>query len=356
MGIEIMPYGFTTELDLPDVRFREAREKPFDIYGACATEEDGLYRRVPSAVAKATSKAVAGHATATTGIRVRFCTDSTYVAIHAVMPAMSFMYQTARIASAGFDLYEKEGDRYYFYNSFRPGTGAGKGYENVIRFPTRRLRQLMIHFPLYSKVEKLYIGLEKDAVVDHGAKYRYDKPVVIYGSSIVHGGCASRPGNTYPALLSRDWDCDFINLGFAGAAKGEDAIRNYIASLDMSVFVLDYDHNAPNADHLRATYGPIYRAVRAAHPNLPIIMVTAPISQGYYHNNSPRHNNNRAAIYETYAIARAEGDANVRFIDGDSLFQGRHHDQYTVDGTHPTDAGFILMAEKIGLAVGAFLK
>ena len=87
----IQPYGFTTKLELEDVRFREVREKPFDIYGLYDSHSEGVFRRLPEDVAKATSSAVAGLAKNTAGGRVRFCTDSEYVAIHAIMPQMGAM-------------------------------------------------------------------------------------------------------------------------------------------------------------------------------------------------------------------------------------------------------------------------
>ncbi|MBE6560713.1 MAG: hypothetical protein E7662_06280 [Ruminococcaceae bacterium] len=356
----IQPYGFTTKLELEDVRFREVREEPFDIYGLYDARSEGVFRRLPEDVAKATSPAVAGLSVHTAGGRIRFCTDSEYVAIHAVMPVMGAMSHFAFTGSAGFDLYIWEGSRYYFFNSFRPGIDpSAKMMENIVHLPGRKLRQIMIHFPLYSSVEKLYIGLQEDAIVDHGLRYRFDKPVVYYGSSITQGGCASRPGTSYQSIISIDRDCDFINLGFSGSARAEPAIRQYIASLDMSVFVLDYDHNAPTMEHLRDTHETFYREVRAAHPDLPIVFVTAPETQWYLQmdaERAQRHVIGREIIFETYMKAFHEGDLNVRFIDGDTLFEGNHHDICTVDGCHPTDAGFLRMADKIGHVVGSLLR
>jgi len=357
MGVIIEPYGFTTNLELENARWREIREKPFDIYGLYQPHSDGQFRRLPADVAEATSRAVTGLAKATAGARIRFCTDSDFIALHAEMLTMNHMDLMARTGSAGFDLYVKEGARYYFYGIFRPGAGSEdfKGLEQVVRFPDRRPRQILIHFPLYSQVDKVYIGVGEDAMLDHGERYRFDKPVVYYGSSITMGGCVSRPGNTYEAIIGMEYDCDYVNLGFAGAAKGEDAIRDYIASMDMSVFVMDYDHNAPTTEHLIETYEPFYRAVRAAHPDMPIIMVTAPDTHQYIHGATGR-DARRAVIYGVYEKALAEGDRNVRFIDGDSLFEGKHHDICTVDGCHPTDAGAIRMAERIGHVLGSVLN
>jgi hypothetical protein len=128
------------------------------------------------------------------------------------------------------------------------------GYESVIRFETRRKREITINFPLYSSVSALYIGLEENAVVEPSAGYKNKKPMVFYGSSITQGACASRPGNSYANIVSRTLGIDHINLGFSGNAKGEQTMADYIASLDMSVFVYDYDYNAPDPEHLQNTH------------------------------------------------------------------------------------------------------
>ena len=97
----------------------------------------------------------------------------------------------------------------------------------------------MIHFPLYDNVDELWIGIEKNATLQEGGQYRSLAPVIYYGSSITQGGCASRPGNAYPAIISRQLNCDFRNLGFSGSSRGEQISAQYIAEQPMCVFVMD---------------------------------------------------------------------------------------------------------------------
>ena len=354
--ILIEKYNFSTEIETP-LEWRDVREKPFDLYGLYNPLTENIFRRVPEDVAQATSAGVAGLARNTAGGRVRFSTNSKNVAIHAVMPSIGRMDHFAFTGSGAFDLYVKVGTRYRFYRSFRPNYKS-YGYETTVSFETAEWRQLMIHFPLYSSVTSLYIGLDPAAVLDHGEKYAIEKPVVYYGSSITQGGCASRPGNSYQALISMDTDADFINLGFSGSAKGEPAIREYMANLDMSCFVLDYDHNAPNADHLAATHEPLFKAIREKHPTLPVIFVTKPDTNSIFFGMGAKNDmsKRRDIVHTTYMNAMKAGDKNVYFVDGDSLFNGYHWDCCTVDGCHPNDAGFFRMAERIGDVVGAVLR
>ena len=118
-------------------------------------------------------------------------------------------------------------------------------------------------------------------------------------------------------------------------------MAEYIASLPMSVFVLDYDHNAPNPEHLNKTHYRFYEIIRKAQPDLPIIMVSMPDTD----RNPADADERRGIIMNTYLRARAEGDRKVWFVDGRTLFGGRDRDCCTMDGCHPNDLGFYRMAE-----------
>ena len=54
--------------------------------------------------------------------------------------------------------------------------------------------------------------------------------------------------------------------------------------------------------------------------------------------------------------AKAAGDNNVYFIDGETLFAGEFRDSCTVDGVHPNDLGFFRMGMVIGETVGQILR
>jgi hypothetical protein len=162
--------------------------------------------------------------------------------------------------------------------------------------------------------------------------------VVYYGSSITQGACASKPGSCYPSILSRKFDCDYINLGFAGSARGEEAMGDYIKELDMSIFVLDYDHNAPNLEKMKATHSRLFQQVRSKHPDLPIIILPRP---RYYHRGQDKER--FEVIERTYLDAKEQGDENVYFISGKKLM-ALVKDNGSVDNTHPTDSGFLSMS------------
>ena len=121
-------------------------------------------------------------------------------------------------------------------------------------------------------------------------------------------------------------------------------MARYLSTLRMSVFVADYDHNAPNPTYLEPSAERLYRIIRNAQPTLPYVFMTKPDF------NISRYNENllrRDALYGIYQQARREGDQNVYFIDGSSLFRCDDGDMATVDRTHPNDYGFYRMAKAV---------
>lgn len=330
-----------TTLTEPDLCFYDVRQAPFRLYGFYEPTAQEHFLRLPEDVARATSEGVARLSRQTAGGRLRFSTDSAYVALKAVMPAMCHMDHMAMTGSTGFDLYidSPAGSRYF--RTFRPSTTAKGGFETIIRFPDAKLRSITIHFPTYSPVKDVYIGLQKSAAVGEGMAYQPLDPFVIYGSSITQGGCCSRPGLCCSNILSRRLNLDHVNLGFSGSGKAEEAIVQYMSEMKMSAFICDYDHNAPDAEHLLKTHLHMYEVFREKHPTLPYIMMSQPDFDRDPAVAAPR----RDIIQDTFRRGRAAGDKNIYYIDGEGVFRGPDRDCCTVDGTHPNDIGMVKIAD-----------
>lgn len=338
--------------DASGLTFRDVRTAPFRICGLYRPETEPYLHRLPENVAEATSAGVADLQQCTAGGRIRFRTNSARIAIAAQIPGVRLRPHLTLLSGAGFDLYETTGGACVFVHAYKPSTDRFDAIVGKVTLGERKMRELTLNLPLYGKVTTLEIGLDDDAELLPPQPYAVEKPVVFYGSSITQGACASRPGMCYEAWISRRLDCDYINLGFAGNCKGEPAIVQYMAGLEMSAFVCDYDHNAPTSAHLRATHEPIYRAVRASHPDIPILLLTKPD----YRFGSDDSDDRREIVMDTYRKGRAAGDRNLYFIDGASLFAGADRAECTVDGCHPNDLGFYRMADAVGTALKAALN
>ena len=316
----------------------------FDVYGV--THVDGVYRRMPYDIAQKVSENVAAISLECAGGRVRFATDSPCIAIIAQYRSVAKVPNYSFSATLGFDLYA--GTRYV--GCFVPQLDTVERFESVIDvLDTGALQEYTLNFPVCSEIRALYIGVTKGSKIQKGRAYTYQKPIVFYGSSTTQGACASRPGNTYENMISRDLDCDYVNLGFWGNARGEEEMARYIAGLDMSAFVYDYDYNAPSLEHLAITHEKMFKIIRERQPNLPIIILSAP---KYYQNETEKKR--RMVVEKTYRNALASGDKNVVFFAGNELLESVK-DTALADNIHPGDNGFLRIAECVGGALKKFL-
>ena len=326
----------------------------FDIYGLLPERDGILTRRMPQDVAKKVSEGIWGQCGYGAGGRIVFATDSSFVGVRAEYANGRIPTVCNHCFSYGFDLYRfNEDEQDVFVGACRPAIGFDFtcAEYKVSTKNQGKLTCYTLNLPHFCEVKALHIGIEKGCRLERVKKYRNERPIVFYGSSITHGAAAGRPGNTYENFISQKYNVDYVNLGFAGNAKGETAMAEYIATLDMCAFVCDYDHNAPNAEHLERTHYALYEVIRREHPDIPYIMISKPD----FFANPEANDKRRGVIMESYRRAMAAGDKNVYFIDGETLFEGEFYASCTSDGVHPNDLGFYRMANKIGPVIAQAL-
>ena len=337
-------------LTLQDLEYHYYLNGKFTISGADHYSEKGkcLVRMPIEALEKV--KAEAGNdgvynlAHCPAGVRIRFKTNSPYIAIKSVNGNNANGFYN-------FDVYERRGNTFFHVKNLA-GVGNVTNFESFVNVGGGSLKEFEIQLPILTCVNDVYIGLKSGSVIEKPSEYYFNKPIVFYGSSITHGASSSRPGNAYTAIISRRLCAEYINLGFSGNAKGEVAMAEYIASLKMSAFVLDYDHNAPTDEHLENTHERFFKIVREKNPTLPIIMVSRPNT--LY--NTLQDANRRAIVFKTYLNAKSSGDENVYFVDGSTFLLSDTADTQIVDQCHPSDGGFLRMAEVIGAVVKSAIR
>ena len=347
MDITKIDKNFANTFSYAGMKVYDVNDAPFRLYGLCRKEGETDYKRLPVDFAQSLGNpSVAVMYNRTTGIRVRFKTDSNRIILKCVQKEQVNIPHIAVTCSSCFDLYAD--GRYC--NVFRPGIDTdGKnsddksmdgGYQSGYVFKgERKMRQLLIHFPLYNSVEQVYIALEEDAQVLPAEEYPHTAPVVFYGSSITQGACASHPGNCYVNILSRRLGFDFVNLGFSGGCFGEIEFAQYIPGLNPSVLVMDYDHNSPLAQ-LEERHEAFFLEFRKHCPHTPVVFITAA-------DRALGTQTRRNVIFRTYENAVAAGDKNVYFIDGSEIYREPGVDACTADNAHPNDLGFWFMANRI---------
>lgn len=355
MDIKNIDKNFIAEnVKEPDVVWHSVKEDPFKIYGVFYDEEYGGYLRLPKSVATATSGGVAVLSESTAGGRIRFKTDSKYVAVKCYgSTTIGIMHHMPICGTFGI-AYFSDG---IFKGHVTPTANAVENpIDGKICFDGKRnldgkLHEIELYFPLYNGMKEIYVGLAEGCSVLPPEPYKHEGYVLFYGSSITQGGCASHSGNDYVSIISRTLNTDVLNLGMSGSARGEKAIAEYMANLSPSVYVLDYDYNANDAQHLKETHLPLYRAIREKHKDTPIIFISNP-----NFNNPPDDVRRREVILDTYRISLEEGDKNTAFIDGEHLFGAEYKNYCTMDTIHPNDLGFYRMAVGIAPVVKKYLK
>src|SRR5690606_310097 len=149
--------------------------------------------------------------------------------------------------------------------------------------------------------------------------YVSDKKVIVYGTSITQGGCASRPGMMYTNILSRRIPLEFLNLGFSGNGKGEPEVAEIIAQIDNpACLVVDYEGNCVSTELFRQTLPEFIKIYREAHPLTPILIVSRiPYAREQL---TPHLNEMRMERMqfekELVKERREQGDLNIYFFEG----------------------------------------
>ncbi len=331
-------FAQSTVFDKEKVDFFKVTEAPFELYGVFYDEKEGRFLRMSYDLSPKVSDGVHYLNRHTAGGRVRFSTNSKTLTLLIEYGGLEPMPHMTNAGCCGFSLCENTESEELFLGGAFPTSSDGETFA----WQTTLLageREYTLHFPLYQGVKAVYIGLDKGAKVGKGKPYKDVKPILYYGSSITQGGCANRADNSYQGFISKRNNIDFINLGFSGNAKAEPLMIDYLAGLDCSVFVFDYDHNAPSAEFLESTHYAAYKRYRQVKPNVPVVFVSKPDGQRAEADTAKR----LEIIRTTYEKAKAEGDENVYFINGQTFF-GERWANSTVDGCHPTDFGFYQMS------------
>ncbi len=327
----------------------DVKASPFSLHGVFFDEKRSCFMRMPVEISEKINYNVqylSGH---TAGGRIRFSTDSTSLTLVVQYERLEGMKHMALTGNSGFALCYNGDEGETFVTTLGPLWNEQTGFVRRIDLPKDK-RNYTLYFPLYQSVKRVYVGVDKGAHIGEGKSYEKIAPILYYGSSITQGGCASRPDTCYQGFICKRNNVDFINMGFSGNAKAEPKMMEYLASIACSVFVYDYDHNAPSVAYLQETHYEGYKRYREKKPTTPILFVSRP-DQPLDLETAARV----AVVRETFERAKTEGDENVYFLDGRTLFETEWQN-CTVDGCHPTDFGFYQMSLKIGRAIDEILN
>jgi hypothetical protein len=288
------------------------------------------------------------------GMSCRFVTDASEIRVRYLLsnPRLEMPHMPATGVS-GVDLYTLlEDGTWHWIATSQPLTQ--RVASTLVKELAPGKRTFMLYLPLYNGVDSLDIG------VPAGAKFeavvpRLDKPLVFYGTSIMQGACASRPGMAIPAILGRRLNIPTINLGFSGNGKLEREVGTLMTELDAALYVLDCLPNL-TAEETAQRVEPFVRLLREQRPATPVLLVedrvspNAVVIPGKMKNHEERHRALRAA----YEKLISEGMQDLYYLEGDGLLG--HDGDATVDGSHPTDLGMIRYADSYERALSPLIR
>jgi lysophospholipase L1-like esterase len=321
--------------------------KQIGLEGRGWTETLSDYDRLPAKAQSVVRDAVWSLSRHSAGLCVRFVTDAP--SIHARWTLTSdrlAMVHMPATGVSGLDLYAKTDGGWRWLAVGRP-TQVANSMQLVSGIPAEP-REYLLYLPLYNGVKSLEIGIPGGRTLSQPAARAPEqaKPIVFYGTSITQGGCASRTGMVHTAILGRRLNRPVINLGFSGNGRMELEVAELLAELDPAVYVIDCLPNI-TADDVTQRTEPLVRVLRKARPQTPIVLVEdRNYTDGFLvTSRRTRNETSQAALKAVYAKLQAQGVANLYYVEGEKLLGADGDD--TVDGSHPTDLGFLRQADAL---------
>ncbi len=332
--------------------------RELDVEGKGWTDTKSFFDRLPAKAEGVVRPPVWNLSRQSAGLLVRFTSDATSIQARWTVTSSELgKPHMPATGVSGLDLYVKADDgRWRWLGVGRPDDGKTNTGTLAKGLPEGR-REFLLYLPLYNGLSSVEIGVpEGRTIAKAPARAQgHRKPIVFYGTSITQGGCASRPGMVHTAILGRRLDRPVINLGFSGNGTMDPEMATLLAELDAAVFVLDCLPNMSPAE-VAERVEPFVRTLRKVHPETPIVLA----EDRFYANGaivpgSRKHNiDNHAALKTAYDHLLADGIKALHYLPGAGQLGDDGED--TVDGSHPTDLGFLRMADAFAPVLTEALK
>ena len=312
------------------------------------TEEIGKsYQRLPDRAKKVVREPVWGLSENSAGLAIHFYTNATTIEIRYGVKGSHAMPHMPATGKTGVDLYAVDSD-----GKWRVATDR-YNFGDTISYTFSNLSQSKYHkhgfeyrlyLPLYNTVTWMKIG------VPDSAELRFipvlaEKPIVVYGTSIAQGGCASRPGMGWTNILSRKLDYPVVNLAFSGNGPLEKELVDLMDEMDASLYIFDCLPNMGNLSSEEVIRRTLYgvKKLREKH-DAPILIVdhigyrNAELNEGSRETAERMNEASRQAIDSL----RRLGVKNIHHLHKDSINMPMDG---CVDNIHPTDLGMQVYAD-----------
>lgn len=325
------------------------------IHNQAWNEDGGNFCRLPARAKDTVREPVWNLSRNSAGIALRFLTDARDITVkYTVSGGLSMPHMPATGVS-GVDLY-RDSDNGFCFGNYSFGDTIHYSYTIDRGAKPGTMEQYTLYLPLYNTVESLVIGVPDSCRLEFKAPEKR-KPLVLYGTSIAQGACASRPAMAWGNILGRHLGMPLINLGFSGNGRLEPEMLSLINEIDAEAVILDcmaniYDRNPQQVEKLVTD---AVRQIRSVHPTTPIVLID---HAGYSNGETNRHQyemytgNNRGQA-AAFTRLKAEGDKNLYHIPHASL---NVLPEGIVDYVHPSDLGMMNQATAVEKCLKEIMK
>lgn len=328
----------------------------FPLYGKSKEQTSGLYERLPLELQTVCRPPVWYLGRHSAGLYIRFRSNSTSIYAKWESTFNNTMTHMTDTGTKGLDLYILHDGEWRHACSAQP---QGKNSERkIIANMDPEFREYMLYLSLYDGVSSLQIGVDEGSVIEQPQvdSPSRKKPIVAYGTSLLQGGCANRPGMAHMNILGRRLDREVINLGFSGNAMLDLEIAELMAAVDdPGMFFLEYVPNA-SAEDIDKKGEQFFRILRDAHPDVPVIFVEDVIFPYSLFENKvlaevTKKNISQKNLFEKL---KKSGEEQIYYIKAEGMLGG--DGEATVDGTHFTDLGAMRYIDHIMPVINKALR
>ena len=329
----------------------------FPVYGKISEKTNERYERLPSELENVSRKDVWRLGRSSAGLYIRFRSNTTSMRVKWQSTFDNEQNHMTDLGTRGLDLYALVNGEWRAVAPVRP-TSKGVNEWTIIRNMLPEQREYMLYLSLYDGVKSLKIGVDEGAYIGQPevASPSTEKPIVMYGSSILQGGCASRPGMAYTNIIGRRFDREVFNLGFSGNARLDMEIAHLMASVKApGAFVLDF---VPNSSDklINEVAEKFFRVLRDAHPDVPVIFVEDPIFPRSAFDTKLHEEvvGRNIAMTQLFKRLKKAGERKIYYVSAKKMLGD--DGEATVDGSHFTDVGALRYVENIMPALKKALK
>ncbi|MBR5552018.1 MAG: SGNH/GDSL hydrolase family protein [Muribaculaceae bacterium] len=327
--------------------YHDARK--FPVLGTVVSVENG-YTRFPDTLKTMVKRELLYTlGTNTAGMSIRFSSDATALSAKWVSTLELEMNHMTPVGIRGLDLYTlDDNNEWTFVSSVRPTVNKKASKYAIVDGMEKKMREYLLYLPLYDGIDSLYIGIDSSAVIEMPKVDlpRREKPIVVYGTSITQGACASRPGMAYTNILERELNREIYNFGFSGNGQLDMEVAGLMGMIDAGLFIFDCLPNN-TAPQLKERIEPFYRYLREKHPNVPVLFIESPQFpiMRYNKGTAAAINAKNDVLKEFFAKLQAEGEKDIYYMNAEEVLGG--NTEYTVDNYHFTDLGFRFFADQL---------